>query len=56
MLSPLGNTVARRLVGLFFQGYSETVFIEELSQRWQKLSLTDMEGSKFDFSKEKHLP
>ena len=30
--------------------------MEELSQKWKKLSLTNTEGSKFDLSKEKHLP
>ena len=53
---PLSNTVARRLVGLFFQGHRETVFTEEISKRWQKLSLTDIEGDKFDLSKEKKRP
>ena len=53
---PLSNTVARRLVGLFFQGHRETVFTEEISKRWQKLSLTDTKGDKFDLSKEKKIP
>lgn len=55
MLSPLSNTVAGRLVGLFFQGYRETVVVEDLSKRWQKLSLTDTEGDKFDLSKVKQI-
>ena len=52
----LSNIVARRLVGLFFQGHGETIFMEEISKRWQKLSLTDTEGDKFDLSKEKIIP
>ena len=52
----LSNIVARRLVGLFFQGHGETVFMEKISKRWQKLSLTDTEGDKFDLSKEKKIP
>ena len=55
MLSPLSNTIAMRLMGLFFQGYRETVVMEDLSKRWQKLSLTDTEGDKFDLSKEKQI-
>ena len=30
--------------------------MEELSQKRKKLSLTNTKGSKFDLSKEKHLP
>ena len=55
MLSPLSNTIAMRLMGLFLQGYRETVVMEDLSKRWQKLSLTDTEGDKFDLSKEKQI-
>ena len=30
--------------------------MEEISKRWKKLSLTDIEGDKFDLSKEKKRP
>ena len=30
--------------------------MEEISKRWKKLSLTDIEGDKFDLSKEKKIP
>ena len=55
-MSPLSNTVSRRLVSLFFKGHKETIFMEEISKRWQKLSLIDTEGDKFDLSKEKIIP
>ena len=54
-MSPLSNTIAIRLMGLFFQGYKETIVMEDLSKRWQKLSLTDTKGDKFDLSKEKQI-
>lgn len=43
-------------MGLFFQEYRETFVMEDLSKRWQKLSLIDTEGDKFDLSKKKQIP
>ena len=53
MLFPPSTTVTRGQVGLFFGGTGKQFYMEELSQRWQKISLTDTEGTKFDLSKEK---